>query len=45
MDIYAKIYFTYKISSLFTQTGSAEKVSILLQTQKIVLLHLNALYC
>ena len=45
MDIFNKNYFTCKISSLFTQTGSAEKVSIVLQTQKIVFLHLNALYC
>ena len=44
MDIFTKIYFTCKISLLFIQTESAEKVSILLQTQKIVFLHLNALY-
>ena len=33
MDIFTKIYFTCKISSLFIQTGSAEKVYILLQTR------------
>ena len=33
MDIFTKIYFTYKISSLFIQTGRAEKVSILMQTK------------
>ena len=45
VSIFTKIYFTCKISSLFVQIGSAEKVSILQQTQKIVFLHLNALYC
>ena len=41
MDILSTIYFTCKILSLFIQTGSGEKVSILLQTQKIETVRTN----
>ena len=53
MDIFAKIYFTCKISSLFIQTGSAEKsVYITANTENcvpackcfILLIHLSGYF-
>ena len=52
MDIFTKIYFTCKILSLLKQTGSGEKVYILLETENcvpasicfILLIHLSGYF-